>query len=341
MLYIRVDMNDTIATGHVMRCLSIADAARRLGEESCFLLADDHGAGLLQGRGYAYHILHTDWRDMEGELPVLKSLIDREGITSLLIDSYQVTFAYLERLSAWVKTMYLDDVNAFGYPVHALLCYAVYAEQFRFHYQQHCREAGGRRQQLLLGPRYAPLRPVFGHNRVKRIAERAEHLLLLSGGTDPYDILWKLLEGLAGTEYRQITVICGRYYPKYDALRLRHQGDKRICLLQAVDNIQDYMEQADMAVSAGGSTLYELAALGTPAITYALADNQWENVREFHRQGLMDYAGDVRTEPVVERILELLAGQCQDSALRRERSERLQKLVDGRGAERIVREWIR
>lgn len=339
MLYIRVDMNDTIATGHVMRCLSIADAARRLGEESCFVLADEHGTELLANRGYAYHVLHSDWRDMEGELPALKRFIDSEGIASLLIDSYQVTPHYLEQLSAWTKTLYLDDVNAFRYPVHMLLCYAIYAESF--HYPERYREVGGIETRFLLGPQYAPLRSEFSGEGAKKIAQRAERLLLLSGGTDPYDVLGRLLNGLSCEDYREITVICGRYYPKYEELRRLYKEDKRIRLLQAVDNIQDYMKEADIAVSAGGSTLYELASLGTPAITYSLADNQWENVREFQQKELMDYAGDVRTEPVIERILELLNQQCRNASLRRERSRKLRELVDGRGAERIVKEWMK
>ena len=54
MLYIRADMNNRVATGHMMRCLSIADAASSLGEEVTFLLADNQALGLIKERGYQY-----------------------------------------------------------------------------------------------------------------------------------------------------------------------------------------------------------------------------------------------------------------------------------------------
>ena len=60
MLYIRTDMNETIATGHMMRCLSIADAAKKQGQETVFLVADAQAQELLKKRGYAYRILGSD-----------------------------------------------------------------------------------------------------------------------------------------------------------------------------------------------------------------------------------------------------------------------------------------
>ena len=66
MVYIRVDMNEQIATGHMMRCLSIADALRDLGEQVTFILADEQAINLLKQRGYDAIVLHTQWNDMDG-----------------------------------------------------------------------------------------------------------------------------------------------------------------------------------------------------------------------------------------------------------------------------------
>ena len=59
MLYIRVDMNDKIATGHMMRCLAVADAARMKGEDTTFILADWQAVELLRQRGYEFVVLHS------------------------------------------------------------------------------------------------------------------------------------------------------------------------------------------------------------------------------------------------------------------------------------------
>ena len=71
MIYIRADMIMQIATGHMMRCLSIADALSSMEKSVTFILADDKALSLLKQRGYYAIVLHTDWNNMEGELPAL------------------------------------------------------------------------------------------------------------------------------------------------------------------------------------------------------------------------------------------------------------------------------
>ena len=90
-IYIRADMNEIIATGHVMRCLSIADAAKEQGKETIFIVADEKPIEMLKKRGYEAIVLHTLWNTMEEEIDVLIPLIQLHNIQKLLIDSYQVT----------------------------------------------------------------------------------------------------------------------------------------------------------------------------------------------------------------------------------------------------------
>ena len=95
MLYIRVDMNDRIATGHMMRCLAIADAAAAQGENTTFILADDQAVELIKQRGHSSVVLDSQWDNMVGELPALHKVIEEYSIKRLLIDSYQITEEYL------------------------------------------------------------------------------------------------------------------------------------------------------------------------------------------------------------------------------------------------------
>ncbi len=329
MLYIRTDMNRIIATGHMMRCLSIADAAKMRGEDTTFLLADDQAADLLTKRGYRYKILHTKWNEMEAELPVLLQYIKEWSIRAILIDSYQVTQEYLKRLSEAVKTFYIDDLNAFVYPVSGLICYASYWE--KFHYP-----ARYKNTKLYLGLQYAPLRKEFCGCKKKLIKPLVKNLLLMSGGSDPYDILSKVLKKLEKSAFETIQVICGVYNTKYDALRKTYQSHKNICIQKATDHVDVCMKQADLAISAGGTTLYELCAVGTPTISYSFADNQLDNVKTFQRQGMIDYAGDARWDDVASRIVRLVEAQTVDAKMRAKRSENMQKLVDGKGAGRIA-----
>ena len=132
MLYIRTDMNAVIATGHVMRCLSIADAAKSQGEETTFILADEQAVEVIKQRGHRTIVLHTQWDDMDAELPKLVDVLKEEKVNRILIDSYQVTVTYLEALSSQVKTIYIDDRNAFVYPVDGLVCYANYWKKYAY-----------------------------------------------------------------------------------------------------------------------------------------------------------------------------------------------------------------
>lgn len=330
MLYIRVDMNREIATGHLMRCLSIADAARAMGEETTFLLADSEAEAYLSGRGYRFLVLHTDWRNMEGELDALFPVLAREGVKRLLIDSYQVTEAYLRRLREKVETVYLDDINRFLYPVDALICYAVYWKKFRYE------ERYPNTTRLYLGPRYAPLRQEFSGLGEKAIRERIVRVLVLSGGADSYGVAERIAQALDEIGGLEMDIVCGRYSGCYERLAARYRGQDRVRLYRATDNMAELMKSADLAISAGGTTLYELCACGVPTISYILADNQIENVAQFQRDGVMECAGDIRKEPIGANLVRLTQ-EYGSQAFRVKRSALMQSVTDGKGASGIVK----
>lgn len=329
MLYIRTDMNDIIATGHMMRCLAVADAAAQLGEETTFILADEQALHLIKDRGYHAIVLHTKWNRMDTEHTILSRIISERKIRAMLVDSYMVTQEYLQMLSGQLKAAYMDDLNAFFYPVHTLVCYAGY-------YRKFCFEKRYKGTKLLLGTQYVPLRKAFQGVGKKIINRNMEKILILSGGTDRYGILEGMLQKMNRMQYKSIDVICGRYYSGYERLKEKYRSSPNMHFHKAVKNIEHYMMQADAAVSAGGMSLYELCACGTPAISYSFADNQLDNVRHFQDDGLMDYAGDVRYTDIFEQTARLLEVYAASPGLREDRSNRMQKLVDGQGAGRIA-----
>ena len=329
MLYIRADMNKTIATGHIMRCLAIADAAKKLGEESTFLLADGEAVELLKQRGYEFIILNTDWKNMESELPALISVIEEKKIERILIDSYQVTKKYLQTLREQVKVCYMDDVNAFDYPVDMLICYDIYYKKFA--YEKRLWDT-----KLCLGMDFVPLRAEFENCPPRRVSGRAEKILLLSGGTDPFHFMEQMLIKLEQTQFDRVDVICGAFHQDYEKLCEKYSDCNRIYIHKQVTDIDRFMKNADMAVSAGGSTLYELCACGTPTISYSMADNQLDNVKEFDNEGIIPYAGDLRTMNVASEVVRLMEEMRENADLRETRSRRMQEAVDGKGAPRIV-----
>lgn len=330
-IFFRTDMNTKIATGHVMRCLAIADAGREIGLNSIFITSDEEGKQLIESRGYKNIVLKTPWNRLEEETEKLEEVIFRQGIKKLLIDSYQVTEKYLEQIKKVTEIFYLDDLDRFPYPVQNLICYAPYFTNFSY-------GSKSKNEGFYLGLSYLPLKKEYSVKQRKEIKECAKDILLLSGGSDPCHMIDRILTVLQQEEIT-ITVICGSLFTDFYGLCEKYKEKKTKAVLhfyQNVNNLKDYMEKADLAISAGGITLYELAAMGVPTITYSFADNQLYNVKQFQKDGLMEYAGDGRKDKIEEEIGKLVQYYRYHRKEREERSLKMQKLVDGKGAGKIA-----
>ncbi len=331
---IRADANEVIATGHVMRCLSIADALRKMGEEPLFITADDFPKAWIEQRGYSCTSLQSDWKHMDGELERLEQAIKGYGIKVLLVDSYFATKTYFEMLHDRVKTIYIDDLGKEAFNVDAVICYAGYYRELTLE------EKYSSQVKSLLGMDYTPLRTVFSELPSKKILPEIKELIVLSGGTDKYGFLEAFSKALLKKplleKVETVHIICGRYYGKYHELTQEFQGIEKLQFHKGVNDIEKYMLSADAAISAAGVTSYELCAVGVPSIIYTMADNQLRNAMFFHESGLMEYAGDLRYDPVLERILELLEGKYQRREYRRKASEAMKYAVDGKGVWRIA-----
>lgn len=329
MVHIRVDANNIIATGHLFRCISIAEALRELGEDVTFVMADNSGVSLLEGR-FPYIILDTDWHDMNSELAILRDILEQENAKKLIIDSYQVTEKYLSELKKYVKTIYIDDVNAFYYDVDELICYANY-------YRNNKYEERYSKTRLLLGCNYVPLRKEFRNVPDKVIKSDIDELLIMSGGTDSYNFIGNILENIDSSQYKRVNAICGRYNANYDVLYKKYKGTN-VNIVRSTDNIIDYMLNADIAISASGVTLYELCACGTPTLSYVMADNQIDNAIQFDKDGIISYMGDIRKGNVINNIINNL--KTYDMKNRQIQSLRMKKYVDKNGALNIAEEVI-
>lgn len=334
-IFFRVDTNDVVATGHIMRCLSIADAASQAGYRPVFILADDNGQKRVEDRGYEAIILGSKWDDMEGEVDLLKDVMTRRGIKSLIVDSYYATDEYFKAVSEFSKVIYVDDLGLFKFPVSGVICYANYYDKFK--YIERFQEYG---TSFYLGCKYVPLRKEFSNLPGKDIKDNIETVLLMSGGGDQYHVLKQFIAALRKRYDFGLEVICGQYNTDYDELVQTYEEDDLVHIHKSVDDMIRYMQRADVAVSAGGTTLYELSACGTPTLTYSFTDNQLDNVRKFQEDGLMKYLGDLRTDDVINNLLSAM-DEYMDKDLRSKLSEGLQQLVDGQGAGRLVEKMMR
>lgn len=337
MVYIRADANQAIGTGHVMRCLSIAEDMRRQGEGVTFLTADRDSEKIIAAKEYPVICLHSVWNDLEKELDVLLSVIRERQIRVLIIDSYYVTKRYLERLHDHTKLIYIDDLELFPYPVDLLVNYNIYAELPDYEKRYQC---AGLSAKFALGCSYAPLRAEFQKGAVERSGQIGS-IMITSGGSDQYDVIGHLLEAFSRMPWFadiRYDVILGSFYPDRKVLEKRWEQSGNICFHVNVANMSDYMRQCDAAITAGGSTTYELCACGIPSILYTLADNQLKLARAVSEMGIMPWAGDVREdmETCVENIISEIERLRENPKIYQNRSCDMMRLVDARGASRIV-----
>ncbi len=345
MIGIRADANREIGLGHIMRCLSIADALKAVEQEVCFILADDSAAELLKGRGQEYHILNSAYNRMEEELETLQNFLEELEIKLLLIDSYQVTEQYLLRIKNLVKTIYMDDIPKLAYPVDGIINYNIYGEDMP--YQKLALKWAGNgkvEQQFWLGPAYAPLRQQFQGIDYK-VRSIVENVLITTGGSDKYNLAGSILEAALSAddiaEYARTLhyhVVSGVFNPHFPMLEEMARKYPNIHLYQNVINMAELMQKCDVAITAGGSTMYELCAVGVPIICFSFVDNQELIVENFYKKHLVAYGGNYlkEKEAFTGNVIRALATLIKSEKSRQEFSRKARQLIDGQGAARIA-----
>lgn len=344
MIWIRADANKEIGSGHVMRCLSVAAALKKQGQRVCFLVADEGAVPLLRDRGQDYQILHTAYNDMEQELEQLTRLLGEYKRNLLLVDSYFTTEHYFREVSKVAKVVYMDDVPRFAYPVDGIINYNIYGDCLP--YEEMAGKAAltgaaeAKRQRLYLGVAYAPLREQF-QGIAYTVRPVVKDVLITTGGSDKYNLAGQILKEIlsrqetAGFTYH---VVSGAFNPHYDTLRKLSEAHKNIRLYQNVKDMAALMQQADIAITAGGSTMYELCAVGVPILCFSFVDNQELIVETFARKGLVSYGGNYlkEQETFAGNVAAALTELAASEELRQQYSRKERLLVDGCGAERIA-----
>lgn len=343
MFYIRVDGNTEIGAGHIMRCLAIAEALKDRGKVTIFITADEESSRLISGRGFGVLTLKTDPRDMEGELPVLLPNLLENNIKLLLVDSYSITEKYMKKIRERTKVVYLDDLGESLPETDVLINYNIYAQKLR--YEENYRKRVLPVPELLLGCDYVPLRPEFQFAEAK-VKKTVKDVLVTTGGGDMYHAALQIMEAVIrrGSVYRgiQFHVVSGAYNSSLEQLRALERDNGNIKVYHNVRHMSEIMKRCDVALAACGSTMYELSAMGVPAVCFYFVDNQ-KKIAEAFGENLAWNAGNLVEDEgaAVNRILEGLDYYMNSYEARCRACDDMMKLLDGDGASRIAEKLIR
>lgn len=304
-VYFRTDANNIIAAGHVMRCLTIAEALVKKGQQVTFVVSDSQSEKLISNAGYDIYTLETDWKiwDVDKEKEFFMRHADKNDM--LVVDSYSVTGGYIAQMSEFIKTAVFDDMFSVYYPADIIINYNLYYGIFD--YQSRYGGEHGRNTKLLLGGDYVPLREQFRIQAAERQRtdiekKRPVELLLICGGGDTYNTMGQILETAIAfnkTEFEQIrwNVVCGAYNPHYHHIKNIADKNSNVIIHQNVDNMAKLMAQCDVCISAASTVLYECCAMQLPTVFYCVAENQKYDAECFGREEMMLYCGDFIKEP--------------------------------------------
>ncbi len=339
---IRVDANEKIATGHLVRMITIAKKLRQKGAYCIFLMAEDCEVNRLIQNDFEYIILNSNWQRLDDEIPLLRKLILCEHLDALIVDSYYANVSFLNTLDEIVPVIYMDDQEKEIYDVSMVIHYGIGADS-----PIYMKRYETSRTKVLAGMKFCPLREEFSELPNCTMEQRRKRIMITSGGTDPYDLEFQILYEFLNDDFFDsfaFDVIVGAMSPFLDKLKkIEAEHPTRITVHKNVTNMSYFMKNNIFAVSASGTTLYELCACGIPTVCFSFADNQLAGALEFNTRKLMQYSGDGRIIGCPERTVSIVKnflGQADYLACLESISKQMEKEVDGYGVERIAQQIL-
>lgn len=250
----------------------------------------------------------------------------------LSVDSYDVASVHLKVLKKFAGVqVVIDDLAKIRFPSDIIVNGNIYAPAMKY-------KTFGK-SLLLLGTRYTLLRPVFREVRKKPIRKHVRNVLIVMGGADLGGMTLPVLRVVSRmTDVETINVVFGPYVKAARGAGGIAPG-KSLNFYRSpnAQKLKALMEVADLAISAGGQTLYELASCGTPTIGICIGKDQERNLQCLNKTGCCVSLGWAKSRKWTKRLKSTLEMLCDDTTRRRKMSVEGRKLVDGLGGDRVAR----
>jgi UDP-2,4-diacetamido-2,4,6-trideoxy-beta-L-altropyranose hydrolase len=339
-LLIRADASTEIGTGHLMRCLALAQAWHAEGGRVTFLSrcdspalrrrVRDEGARLVSLTGA--HPNPADWQ-------ATSRFIGRLKPDWVVLDGYHFGPDYQKAARvAGTRVMVIDDMAHWPeYHADILLNQNLGAEKLQYRCD--------RDTEQLLGTRYVLLRNEFLKWRgwQRKIPQEARKVLVTMGGSDPDNVTLKVVHALEKVPFDglEVVVVIGTSNPHCHILRAEIRSPKfkvhhhKLRLICNPLSMPELMAWADVAVTAGGSTCWELAFMGVPSLVLVLAANQRASVRGLVARRAAKSLGTFGRLSTIA-VVRALATLLRNFRSRHTMSVRGRQLVDGYGADRVL-----
>ena len=351
----RVDASTRIGSGHVMRCMALADALSRSGAECTFITRAHTGNMDQRIREAGYRVLtlgppqrdtthagesdYASWLDVtQGvDAHATQEILNGSPADCVIVDHYALDRTWESRISEGrVCIAVIDDLANRPHACNMLIDHNWFPDpELRY------RDRVGPDCTTCLGPRYALIRTPYREYRSPGPPWRKgiSRILVYFGGVDPDDLTGATLQALNRPEFTdiQVDLVIGASNPYRDALEQQVARRPHSVVHGPRPHLADLMARADVAIGAGGTTTWERCAIGLPGIVIAIAHNQCELSSALHSQGAIRYLGHVSDVPdAAAAIAATLSELRSDPAASQAMREAAWCMVDGYGCERVA-----
>jgi UDP-2,4-diacetamido-2,4,6-trideoxy-beta-L-altropyranose hydrolase len=335
-ILIRADASPEIGTGHVMRCLALAQAWQDTGGNAIFVLAESTAAMRARLAFEKCSVITIPVRPGGTEDGFnTKELAERHDAEWVVIDGYSFGAGYREQVRAGGRKLLCvdDDGKRDAYISDIVLNQNLNAHE-KFY------DGRGAETQLLLGTRFSLLRREFGSWRrwQREISGWGRRVLITLGGSTPVETGVQVMEAVGSVKVDGLRAafVVGGSTPEVTALEnCAARFPEMITIRRDVSNMATLMAESDIAISAAGSTCWELCFLGLPSLLIDVAANQTPIALELNRRQCALYAGSANNLSVADLAFSVKT-LLRAEETRRSLSNRCRQLVDGLGAERVV-----
>lgn len=352
-IVVRADSSTAIGTGHLMRCLTLADTLRHQGAEVSFVCRDLPGniSEYVTGKGFKAYRLpaplrpvtgasalkHASWlgvemkQDLEDTLEIVDTL---PALDWLIVDHYALDFDWERAMRRKSKKIaVIDDLADRRHDCDLLLDQNLY-KNMESRYDALAPGDCNR----LLGPKYAMLRPEFAQVRQSlRVRDGSiNRILVFSGGSDPSNETAKALEAIRLLNRRDLSVdvVVGGANTCRAAIKESCAGMPHATYHCQIENMAELMSEADLAIGAGGTATWERCFLGLPSLVITIAMNQLETTEYLSELGCVWFCGSAAT--VTSSLLAQRLARLLDEPLSvLKASVACQSIVDGAGCDRV------
>lgn len=334
-LVIRADANRKIGLGHVMRCIALGQAWQDAGGQVLFIGCYDFESiqQRINNEGFELISLLTAFPESADDLNQTLQHAKDKNAQWVVLDGYHFDLTYQTGLRlAGLKLLCVDDYcHQSDYAADILLNQNISAFVFSYQHNKECR--------MLLGTKFVMLRREFRKIiSIDRAPHDLQNILVTMGGSDPDNATRSVIDALekTGASGLNIKVLVGPANIHLESLREAViKGEGNYELVRSVQDMPALIAWADFAVSAAGSTCWELAVLGIPFATLILVDNQEKLARQLEKRAGVWCAGWLGAD-TSERLAVLLTLTLPDSIAVQNCRDGLAGLVDRFGVDRVL-----